>query len=137
MVCTNALRGPVLFHRFFAGFSAAANSHSPFFTKLESHLVELLHIPRTFPQSSDENCQSRFIVTKTSATTCMCGELELLNRKPFSLHTEHTLHGECSCPPAALEEDPALPTSACRSHRTWGAADCSSALLCLWFQSEG
>lgn len=63
------------------------------------------------------------VLTKTS---CVCGtacqlsllslhtlrELELLNRELSSLHTDRILHGEWQSPPAALEETPALPTSA-------------------------
>lgn len=103
------------------------------FSRLKSGLVDLLpHITEARRERKDLSFLSNkelwktpicCILTKTSrvcGTACQLsplflhtlGELELLNRKLFSLHTDHILHGEWRSPPAALEETPALPTSA-------------------------
>lgn len=116
MVCTKALCGPVLLHCYFAGFSAPANSLI-WFLLSSSHIwmscypISPEHFLSPLTRTVKDS-YSFFTATKTSAWLCACGELELLNRKLFGLHTEHALHGECSCPPAALDEDPALPPSA-------------------------
>ncbi len=50
-------------------------------------------------------------------------------------HTDHALHGECPCPPAALE-DPTLPTSAAGLIGPVGCGPLICTSECVWFHTR-